>query len=85
MSSYKPYANTCIGRKCPLQVFRLDIPLIYIPPKVFGCVCFAYIPKHQWDKIDPRVVKGIFVGYSSSQKGYKLYDLGKGGRWEILC
>lgn len=66
--------------KCSLQVLRPDGPLFHIPPKVFGYVCFVHIPKHQWNKLDPRAVKGIFVGYSSTQKRYKCYVLGNGGK-----
>ena len=39
--------------------------------KVFGCI--AYIHAHHAGKLDPRVVKCIFVGYSSTQKGYICY------------
>ena len=46
---------------------------------MFGCTCFVYIPKHQRDKLDPKAVKCIFVGYPSSQKGYKCYVPGDKG------
>ena len=40
-------------------------------PKVFGCVSFVHIHNH--GKLDPRAIKCVFVGYSSTQKGYKCY------------
>lgn len=43
------------------------------------CICPESL-KHQWDKLDPKAVKCIFVGYSSNQNGYKCYALGKKGR-----
>ena len=39
--------------------------------KVFGCV--AYVHSHLAGKLDPRAIKCIFVGYSSTQKGYVCY------------
>jgi hypothetical protein len=41
--------------------------------KVFGSVCFVYIPQVKRDKIDKKAVPGIFVGYSSVSKAYKVY------------
>ncbi|XP_074342799.1 uncharacterized protein LOC141680483 [Apium graveolens] len=41
--------------------------------RVFGCLCFASV--HSTDKLDPRAIKSVFLGYPSNQKGYKLLDL----------
>jgi len=41
--------------------------------KVFGCVCFAHVPKVKRDKLDKKALPGIFVGYSSVSKAYKVY------------
>ncbi|KAH0651790.1 hypothetical protein KY284_031702 [Solanum tuberosum] len=42
--------------------------------RVFDCLCFATtLPKG--DKFAARAKKAVFIGYSSTQKGYKLYDL----------
>ncbi|XP_071690716.1 uncharacterized protein [Rutidosis leptorrhynchoides] len=40
----------------------------------FGCLCFANV-LNQTDKFSSRSLKCVFVGYSTSQKGYKLFDL----------
>jgi len=40
---------------------------------VFGCTCFVDIQTSHRDKLDSRAAKGIFLGYSSTQKGYKCY------------
>ena len=45
-----------------------------VPPKVFGCVCFVRDHRPSVEKLDPQAVKCVFVGYSSTQKGYKCWD-----------
>ena len=45
--------------------------------KIFGCVCYAQIPKEKRQKLDETSEKCIFIGYSSISKGYKLYILKK--------
>ncbi|RLN09608.1 retrotransposon protein, putative, unclassified [Panicum miliaceum] len=44
-----------------------------VPPKVFGCTCFVRDHRPSVGKLDPRAVKCIFVGYSSSKKGYNCW------------
>ena len=44
-----------------------------LPPKIFECVSFIHIPKQSRDKLDPRALRCVFLGYSSNQKGYKYY------------
>jgi len=41
--------------------------------KVFGSVCFVHIPQVKRDKLDKKAIPGIFVGYSSVSKAYKVY------------
>ncbi|XP_019230126.1 PREDICTED: uncharacterized protein LOC109211079 [Nicotiana attenuata] len=42
--------------------------------RVFGSLC--YVTKVQkGDKLSPRAIPAVHIGYSSSQKGYILYDL----------
>ena len=41
--------------------------------KTFGCLCFSYIPQVKKDKLDMKAKLGIFVGYSSVSKAYKIY------------
>ncbi|KAG8487132.1 hypothetical protein CXB51_020669 [Gossypium anomalum] len=42
--------------------------------KVFGCVCYALIPAEKRTKLERKAAPGIFVGYNSIKKGYKLIE-----------
>ena len=42
--------------------------------KVFGCLCFSYIPQVKRDKLDKKSVPVIFIGYSSVSKAYKVFQ-----------
>ncbi|KAL0641744.1 hypothetical protein Bca4012_102720 [Brassica carinata] len=42
--------------------------------KVFGCVCYVLVPGEMRNKLEPRSTKAMFVGYSTTQKGYKCFD-----------
>jgi hypothetical protein len=58
----------------PLEVLSPPLStVIGVSPKFFGCVCFVYIHGPARSKLDPRSLKCVFVGYSSTQKGYKCY------------
>lgn len=43
--------------------------------KVFGCLCYAHVPKDERKKLDSKSVTCIFLGYGSEVKGYRLYVL----------
>jgi hypothetical protein len=42
--------------------------------RVFGCSAYAHVPDALRQKFDQKAVKMRFVGYSLTQKGYRLYD-----------
>lgn len=54
------------------QFHSVPCPL-NICPSVFCCVYYIHIHSHHRDKLDPRALKCVFLGYSNSQKGYKCY------------
>ncbi|CAN1337340.1 Retrovirus-related Pol polyprotein from transposon TNT 1-94 [Linum perenne] len=64
--------------KTPRQVLLTQFPHISsftsdLTPKIFGCTVFIHTPPHQRSKLDPRSQKGVLIGYSATQKGYKCY------------
>lgn len=62
-----------LGMKSPIELL-LGQREFKIPPRVFGCVCFVRDHRPSVGKLDPRAIKCVFVGYSSTQKGYKRWD-----------
>nr|AAP21414.1 putative polyprotein [Oryza sativa Japonica Group]ABF99446.1 retrotransposon protein, putative, unclassified [Oryza sativa Japonica Group] len=62
-----------LGMKSPAELL-LGKREFKVPPKVFGCVCFVRDHRPSVGKLDPHAVKCVFVGYASSQKGYKCWD-----------
>ena len=46
--------------------------MLYLKP--FGCLCYSYIPQVKRDKLDKKAESGIFVGYCSSSKAYRIYS-----------
>ena len=44
-----------------------------LPVKVFGCVCYVHNPKYKQNKWNAKALKCVFLGYSTTQKGYKAY------------
>ena len=44
-----------------------------LPNKVFGCVAYVHNPTHKHNKWSHKALKCVFLGYSTTQKGYKVY------------
>ncbi|KAK4395750.1 Retrovirus-related Pol polyprotein from transposon RE1 [Sesamum angolense] len=63
--------STVLNGDTPYSCIFPDKPLFGIAPRVFGCVCFVHIHSPNLDKLSPRSVKCIFLGYSRTQKGYR--------------
>lgn len=41
---------------------------------MFGCLAFYYVPKNYRNKLGVKAKKGIFIGYSTSTRSYRIYD-----------
>ncbi|KAK4327560.1 hypothetical protein Pmani_001967 [Petrolisthes manimaculis] len=65
-----------LNGKTPCQALMGKKPTVH-HLRVFGCVCYAHVPKDERRKLDPKSVKCIFLGYGSEVKGYRLFDLEK--------
>ena len=71
-----------IDYQTPLQMLSRfhSIPsVLNLRLRIFGCICYVHVHSHLRDKLDPRSLKCVFMGYSNSQKGYKCFhpSLGK--------
>ncbi|KAF7810363.1 Retrovirus-related Pol polyprotein from transposon TNT 1-94 [Senna tora] len=42
--------------------------------KVFGSMCYAFIPEAKRDKLDQRANIGVLVGYNAASKGYRILN-----------
>ena len=42
--------------------------------RVFWCLCFTYIPQVKRDKLEKKAEAGIFVGYSTISKSYRVFQ-----------
>ena len=66
-----------LGFKSPMDILSTFYPNLHttnnLVPRIFGCVAFVHVHNQNRGKLDPRALKCVFVGYSSTQKGYKCY------------
>ena len=62
-----------LGGPIPLHHLSPSSSLFSLPPRVFGCVAFVQDHSPSLSKLAPRALKGVFVGYSRTQKGYWVY------------
>ena len=63
-----------IDYESPLNQLRIVFPNMKLfsglPTRIFGCVAFVH---QSVGKLDPRALRCVFVGYPSTQKGYRCY------------
>jgi len=66
-----------LNHQSPMGVLSHFYPCLtithHLAPRIFGCVSNVHIHGQTQGKLDHRALKTIFVGYSSTQKGYKCY------------
>lgn len=62
----------------PVQVLQNNFPtsriITDLPLKVFGSLCYVYIPNVFRSKLDPKAEKCVFLSYASNKKGYKCFN-----------
>ena len=70
-------SSRVLNYKTSLQVLAKHVTLpsvLVLPPRKFGCVTYVHIPKNQRTKLDPCVVRCVFLGYGAHKKGYRCYN-----------
>ena len=60
--------------ECLKKVFSESRKNSELPLKIFGCTEYVHIPKRSRSKLEPRVEKCVFVGYTPNKKGYKCFN-----------
>ena len=65
--------SAALGGAIPLQRLTPVADIFSLPPRVFGCTAFVQDHTPGLSKLAPRAQKGVFVGYSRTQKGYRVY------------
>ena len=61
--------SVAIEKKTSQEVWSSS-PATYSYLKIFGCPAYAHIDN---GKLEPRLMKCIFLGYKSGVKGYKFW------------
>ena len=56
----------------PYSILLPTQPLFYLPPCVFGCICFVHILTP--GQLFAKATKCVFLGYSRLQRGYRCYS-----------
>lgn len=46
--------------------------------RVFGCICYVFVPNHLRHKMDKKAIRCVFVGYDSQRKGWRCCDPNSG-------
>ena len=68
--------SSTINFQTPSQALVEAIVAPAVPnlsPHIFGCVAFVHLHKHQRNKLSPRALRCVFLGYATYQKGYRCY------------
>ncbi|PON63956.1 hypothetical protein PanWU01x14_127230 [Parasponia andersonii] len=78
---------TYLNNRMPKRILNYETPLktflklfpqtrlfTTLSLKVFGCISFVQYHLPNRTKLDPKSLKCIFLGYSSTQKGYKCFS-----------
>ena len=61
-------------KKTPYELWRGKKPVVkYF--KIFGSDCYILRDRENLENFDAKSDKGIFLGYSTSSKAYRVYNL----------
>ena len=66
-----------LGLQSPIETLEKKYPEVRLktgfPVKIFGCVAYVHNLVHKNNMRSTKALKCVFLGYSSTQKGYKVY------------
>ena len=77
---------TYLTNRLPTKILKFQTPLATLnnfthvpsshslPPRIFGCVVYVHLSSRVRTKFEPRAVRCVFLGYGTTQKGYRCYD-----------
>ncbi|RVW38091.1 Retrovirus-related Pol polyprotein from transposon RE1 [Vitis vinifera] len=67
--------SSSINFQTPLQALTNAVVVPTVPnlTRVFGCVAFVHLHKHQRTKLTSHALQCVFVGYALHKKGYRCY------------
>ena len=65
--------STPLGEEIPLRRLRPDVDIFTLTLRVFGYVAFVQYLTSNLDKLAPRSIRCVFLGYSRTQRGYRCY------------
>lgn len=65
--------SSVLGNKSPYEIYFHTSPSLD-NLRVFGCLAYA-VNVHRRDKFVARALPTVFMGYSATKKGHKLYDM----------
>nr|KYP62974.1 Copia protein [Cajanus cajan] len=43
--------------------------------KIFGSICYTHVAAAKRSKLDNKAEMGIFLGYATNSKGYRVYNM----------
>lgn len=77
------YTAVYIMNRCPTKAVQDKTPIEAWSGKkpsakhlrVFGSICYIHVPKEKRHKLEDKTERGIFLGYSTQSKGYRIYNL----------
>ncbi|KAL8139539.1 hypothetical protein V2J09_005560, partial [Rumex salicifolius] len=68
------FSSRILDGKAPYSIL-FSKPPSYSHIKTFGCLCYVKLPGKPCDKLQPRSITCIFLGFPHGQKAYKVMDI----------
>uniref|UniRef100_A0A2N9FCJ3 GAG-pre-integrase domain-containing protein n=1 Tax=Fagus sylvatica TaxID=28930 RepID=A0A2N9FCJ3_FAGSY len=67
------FTTLVLSSKSPYELLFKSRP-DYNILRTFGCTCYPYLGPYKQDKLSPKSVQCVFLGYSNHYKGYRCLD-----------